>query len=106
MKGSVAISAQNRATNSFQGLFTGHDSGDQHFARKTRLELYLLLFTQLGTDIAVTTLYPPTVLQTAGFDTEKADWLAALKRTVEILDITISMVCICLPNRVIFSGGR
>ena len=81
---SVAISKQNKEMNSFWGLLTGRGFGRFHFARRTHLALRPRLFTYIGAGVAATTIHTPTLLETAGFSTEKTDWLAALNNTVWI----------------------
>ncbi|KJY02548.1 MFS sugar transporter like protein [Zymoseptoria brevis] len=75
----------------FFALIVGSKSGKKHFPRRAQLALWLPLFTQIGTGIAATTIYAPSLIQQAGWNAQKADWLSALNNTVGILGTIIAM---------------
>ena len=57
---------------SFSALLVGSKSCRLHFLRRTQLAIWLPLFTQVGTGIAATTIYTPSLIQAAGWGEEKA----------------------------------
>lgn len=82
------------STSSFAALLVGRKSGKLHFPRRTQLALWLPLFTQVGTGIAATTIYTPSLIAAAGWAEEKAQWLSALNNTVGIVGTVIAMYTI------------
>lgn len=91
---SVQQAKTQASTSSFMALIWGSTSGKLHFPRRTQLALWLPLFTQVGTGIAATTIYTPTLIRQAGWGTEKALWLSALNNTVGVLGTVIAMYTI------------
>ena len=91
---SVEYAKSQGSTTSFSAMLVGSKSGELHFPRRTQLALWLPLFTQIGTGIAATTIYTPSLIHAAGWGNEKAEWLSALNNTVGILGTIISMYTI------------
>lgn len=91
---SVQQAKTQASTSSFMALIWGSTSGKLHFPRRTQLALWLPLFTQVGTGIAATTIYTPTLIRQAGWGAEKALWLSALNNTVGVLGTVIAMYTI------------
>ncbi|KAL2052944.1 hypothetical protein ABVK25_006885 [Lepraria finkii] len=80
----------NRAQNSYWVMFIGWWSGKLNFMRQTQLALWLQTLMQIGTGIAATTIYLPTLFTDAGWGGNKAQWLAALNAIVGVLGTTVS----------------
>lgn len=80
----------NRAQNSYWVMFIGWWSGKLNFMRRTQLALWLQTLMQIGTGIAATTIYLPTLFTDAGWGGNKAQWLAALDAIVGVLGTTVS----------------
>ena len=57
---------------------------------RTRLALWLQTLMQIGTGIAATTIYSPTLFADAGWGGNKAHWFTALNATVGVLGTTVS----------------
>jgi hypothetical protein len=82
IKENVAFAEQSSYANGYWPMITGRGTGKLHFARRTQLALWLPLMTQIGTGISATTIYAPTLIESAGWSDIKSNWLLALNNTV------------------------
>jgi len=90
----VTLAKQNAEQSSFYGIFTRRGFGEIHFVRRAQLALWLPFFTQIGTGSPATTIYAPTLPETAGSRVEKTNWLSALYNTMGTLGTVISMFAV------------
>lgn len=94
LRKTVTLAKQNAEQSSFYSIFTGRGFGEIHFVRRAQLALWLLFFTQIGIGSPATTIYAPTLPETAGSRVEKTNWLSALYNSMGTLGTVISMFAV------------
>lgn len=63
---------------SYWRLATDYKEGGLHYGRRALLAFGIQILVEVGTGIALTTIYAPTVFKQAGFSTAKIGWLSGL----------------------------
>jgi MFS family permease len=79
---------------SYWRLVTDHRDGGLHYARRAVLAFGIQMLVEVGTGIALTTIYAPTVFKQAGFSTAKTGWLTGLNGAMGLVGTAVAaFVC-------------
>ncbi|KAK8007743.1 GTP cyclohydrolase-2 [Apiospora arundinis] len=82
--------------NSYYHMFFNIGSGELHTGRRVQLVIWLQII-QEWTGIAGVTVYAPTIFRTAGFDTEKSQWISGLNN---IFYMFATLICVFTLDRI------
>jgi hypothetical protein len=80
--------------NSYWRIITDFKKDRLHYGRRAILAFGIQILVEVGTGIALTTIYAPTVFKQAGFDAYKSGWLSGVNGAMGILG-TMSAVFLC-----------
>ncbi|PVH70747.1 general substrate transporter [Cadophora sp. DSE1049] len=91
-----ALEKQAGNKTSYRAMLTGAGSGDLHTGRRVQLVIWLQI-VQEWTGIAGITVFAPTIFRTAGFDTEKSQWISGLNN---IFYMFSTLICVFTLDRI------
>ncbi|RLL97681.1 hypothetical protein CFD26_107325 [Aspergillus turcosus] len=79
---------------SYWRIMTDFKKDKLHYGRRAVLAFGIQILVEIGTGIALTTIYAPTIFRQAGFDSYKAGWLSGVNGAMGILG-TICATFVC-----------
>lgn len=80
--------------NSYWRIITDFKKDRLHYGRRAILAFGIQILVEVGTGIALTTIYAPTVFKQAGFDAYKSGWLSGVNGAMGVLG-TMCAVFLC-----------
>ncbi|KAK5627593.1 hypothetical protein RRF57_003308 [Xylaria bambusicola] len=92
----LAKEHQDAKKTSYPHMFFGTDSDSLHTARRVQLVIWLQIL-QEWVGIAGVTVYAPTIFRTAGFDSQKSQWISGLNN---IFYAFATLICVFTLDRI------